>query len=91
MKNRDQRVCSAGAENPYNHKSAVIGDRGGMADEAKIGTPWQDDELDAIVTDYFDMLEAELSGRPNVKTSEVFDLKPTSSRRGPAPLLRSYD
>ncbi len=39
-----------------------------MADEAKIGTNWQDDELDAIVVDYFAMLEAELSGRPYVKS-----------------------
>jgi hypothetical protein len=39
-----------------------------MADEAKIGTQWQDDELDAIVADYFDMLAAELSGRPFVKS-----------------------
>jgi hypothetical protein len=34
-----------------------------MADEAKIGTHWKDDELDAFVTDYFEMLEADLSGR----------------------------
>lgn len=39
-----------------------------MADEKKIGTPWRDDELDAIVADYFEMLEAELSGRPYVKS-----------------------
>src|ERR1700678_3051458 len=39
-----------------------------MADEAKIGTNWQDDELDAIVTDYFAMLAADLSGRPYVKS-----------------------
>lgn len=39
-----------------------------MADEAKLGTHWQDDELDAIVSDYFDMLEADLSGRPYVKS-----------------------
>jgi hypothetical protein len=38
-----------------------------MADETKIGTHWKDDELDAIVSDYFDMLEADLSGRPYVK------------------------
>ncbi len=38
-----------------------------MADDLKIGTPWQDDELDAIVTDYFSMLDAELSGHPYVK------------------------
>jgi uncharacterized protein DUF3883 len=39
-----------------------------MADEAKIGTNWQDDELDAIVADYFAMLELDLSGRPYVKS-----------------------
>lgn len=38
-----------------------------MADDAKIGKPWQDGELDAIVTDYFDMLAAELSGSSYVK------------------------
>jgi hypothetical protein len=32
----------------------------GMADEEKIGKPWNDDELDAIVADYFSMLRAEL-------------------------------
>lgn len=40
-----------------------------MADEAKPGTHWQDDELDAIVADYFEMLTAELSGQPYVKSS----------------------
>jgi len=39
-----------------------------MADEAKIGTDWQDDELDAIVADYFAMLEADIAGRPYVKS-----------------------
>src|SRR3984957_12359958 len=39
-----------------------------MADENKIGTHWQDDELDAIVADYFTMLAADLSGRPYVKS-----------------------
>lgn len=39
-----------------------------MADEAKIGTDWQSDELDAIVADYFDMLLAELGGQPYVKS-----------------------
>jgi hypothetical protein len=38
-----------------------------MADEEKIGKPWQVDELDAIIADYFSMLEAELSARPYVK------------------------
>ena len=39
-----------------------------MADEAKIGTHWQDNELDAIVADYFAMLAADLSGQPYVKS-----------------------
>lgn len=39
-----------------------------MADEAKIGTHWQTDELDAIVADYFAMLEADLSGTAYVKS-----------------------
>src|ERR1700720_2783690 len=44
-----------------------------MADEAKIGTDWQADELDAIVADYFAMLAEDLSGRPYIKSrhSEV--------------------
>lgn len=39
-----------------------------MADEDKIGRPWSDDELDAIVADYFDMLGDELAKRPYVKS-----------------------
>ncbi len=39
-----------------------------MADDTKIGTHWRNDELDAIVADYFAMLEADLSGRPYVKS-----------------------
>ena len=39
-----------------------------MADEAKIGRDWQEDELDAIVADYFEMLAADISGRPYVKS-----------------------
>jgi hypothetical protein len=38
-----------------------------MADETKIGTDWQDDELDAIIADYFAMLASDLSGQPYVK------------------------
>jgi hypothetical protein len=38
-----------------------------MADEEKIGKPWSDDELDAIVFDYFSMLDADLVGRQYVK------------------------
>lgn len=39
-----------------------------MADEAKLGRPWQSDELDAIVADYFAMLSADIAGRPYVKS-----------------------
>lgn len=39
-----------------------------MADESKIGTDWQSDELDAIVADYFEMLIADMSGRAYVKS-----------------------
>jgi Domain of unknown function (DUF3883) len=39
-----------------------------MADDAKIGKPWRDDELDAIIADYFAMLADDLAGRPYVKS-----------------------
>lgn len=39
-----------------------------MADESKIGTPWSDDELDAIIADYFAMLKSDLSGQRYVKS-----------------------
>jgi hypothetical protein len=39
-----------------------------MADVTKIGTDWRDDELDAIVADYFAMLRADLSGQSYVKS-----------------------
>ena len=39
-----------------------------MADDAKIGTPWRDDELDAIIADYFAMLAADLARLPYVKS-----------------------
>jgi hypothetical protein len=39
-----------------------------MADDEKIGKPWSDGELDAIVADYFSMLSAELSRQPYVKS-----------------------
>lgn len=38
-----------------------------MADEAKIGTVWSDEDLDAIVADYFAMLSRELTGQAYVK------------------------
>lgn len=37
-------------------------------DEEKIGRPWADAELDAIVADYFAMLDAKLAGRAYVKS-----------------------
>jgi Domain of unknown function (DUF3883) len=39
-----------------------------MSDESKTGTHWQEDELDAIVADYFGMLAADLSGQPYIKS-----------------------
>ncbi len=39
-----------------------------MTEESKRGTNWNDDELDAIVADYFSMLRAELSGKAYVKS-----------------------
>jgi Domain of unknown function (DUF3883) len=39
-----------------------------MADESKIGSDWQNDELDVIVADYFAMLAADLAGEPYVKS-----------------------
>lgn len=38
-----------------------------MVDQEKFGKPWSDDELDAIVADYFSMLKSELSRQPYVK------------------------
>ena len=38
-----------------------------MLEQSKIGTDWKDDELDAIVSDYFAMLDAEISGQRYVK------------------------
>jgi hypothetical protein len=38
-----------------------------LADEEKEGTPWTDDELDIIVSDYFTMLQSERSGQAYVK------------------------
>jgi hypothetical protein len=39
-----------------------------MADDEKIGKPWRDEELDAIIADYFAMLAADLAGKPYVKS-----------------------
>src|SRR5258706_15008431 len=51
-----------------------------MADESKIGTNWQDDELDAIVADYFDMLSADLSRRPYIKSKHSQSLMAQTGR-----------
>jgi hypothetical protein len=40
-----------------------------MADEAKLGRPWDAAELDEIVADYFAMLTAEFSGQPYSKSA----------------------
>lgn len=39
-----------------------------MADQSRIGTNWNADELEAIVADYFAMLADELAGLPYVKS-----------------------
>jgi hypothetical protein len=39
-----------------------------MADDEKVGKPWRDDELDAIIADYFAMLTADLAGKPYIKS-----------------------
>jgi hypothetical protein len=39
-----------------------------VADQSRIGTDWNAEELDAIVADYFAMLADELAGRPYVKS-----------------------
>src|SRR4051812_48705848 len=55
-----------------------------MADEAKIGTNWQDDELDAIVADYFAMLAADLAGQPYVKSRHSAALMAQIGRTHPS-------
>jgi len=39
-----------------------------VADQSRVGTDWNAEELDAIVADYFAMLAEELAGRPYVKS-----------------------
>lgn len=51
-----------------------------MADPAKTGKPWQDEELDAIVADYFAMLADELARRPYVKKAHATALMETIGR-----------
>lgn len=51
-----------------------------MADESKVGTPWEDDDLDVIVTDYFDMLAADLSGAAYVKSHHCVEVMRRTGR-----------
>jgi hypothetical protein len=44
------------------------GGAGAVADQDKVGAIWSDEELDAIVADYFAMLDAELNKRSYVKS-----------------------
>ena len=53
-----------------------------MADEAKIGTDWSDDELDLIVADYFAMLAEELAGRAYLKAHHGRVLQDLSECQG---------
>ena len=39
-----------------------------MRETQKYGTVWKEDELDAIVADYFEMLAADIAGQPYVKS-----------------------
>jgi hypothetical protein len=52
----------------YPTRSTAASSQRNLADESKSGTDWQVDELDLIVADYFDMLAADLSGQPYVKS-----------------------
>lgn len=45
-----------------------------MAENEKYGTHWRDDELDAIVEDYFVMLAADLAGQHYVKSRHSAEL-----------------
>jgi hypothetical protein len=39
-----------------------------LADQEKLGRPWSDDEIDAIIADYLAMLGDEIAGRSYVKS-----------------------
>jgi hypothetical protein len=45
-----------------------------VADQEKIGTDWGEDELDAILVDYFAMLAEEIAGRAYVKARHSAEL-----------------
>lgn len=51
-----------------------------MADASKTGTDWKDDELDAIVADYFSMLALDAAGEPFVKAHRARALMERTGR-----------
>lgn len=51
-----------------------------MIDASKVGTDWQDDELDAIVADYFAMLAMDAAGEPFVKAHRAKALERLTGR-----------
>ncbi|MHB1935134.1 MAG: protein NO VEIN domain-containing protein [Acidobacteriaceae bacterium] len=84
FKHHGCRLLNAGTTKPLDVACQVSGHEAGnagpqaierennvgdlMADDNKVGRPWNDDELDAIIADYFVMLTSELAGQPYVKT-----------------------
>lgn len=51
-----------------------------MADASKTGSNWRDEELDAIVVDYFAMLALDAAGQPFVKTHRARALMERTGR-----------
>jgi len=51
-----------------------------MNGENVYGKPWRDDELDAIIADYFSMLSLELAGHSYVKSQHSAALMAKISR-----------
>ena len=51
-----------------------------MTDASKTGTDWRDEELDAIVADYFAMLALDAAGRPFVKAHRARALMERTGR-----------
>lgn len=60
-----------------------------MADIERQGQDWDDDELDAIVRDYFAMLDAEVGRKPYVKSHHRADLM-RIVRRSPGSIERKH-
>lgn len=62
---------------------------GALADFARQGQDWDDDELNAIVADYFAMLDAEIARQPYVKSHHRVALM-SSVRRSPGSIERKH-